>query len=27
VVFSLIHRRYGLKPAPQANLGEAYVRA
>ena len=27
VVFSLVHRRYGLKPAPQANLGEAYVRA
>jgi multidrug efflux pump subunit AcrB len=27
VVFSLIHRGYGLKPAPQANLGETYVRA
>jgi multidrug efflux pump subunit AcrB len=27
VVFSLIHRRYGLEATPQANLGETYVRA
>jgi multidrug efflux pump subunit AcrB len=27
VVFSLVHRRYGLKATPQANLGETYVRA
>jgi multidrug efflux pump subunit AcrB len=27
VVFSMIHRRFGLNPAPQANLGETHVRA
>jgi multidrug efflux pump subunit AcrB len=27
VVFSLIHRGYGRKPAPQANLGETYAPA
>ncbi len=27
VVFSFIHRRFRLEPTPQANLGEAYVRA
>jgi multidrug efflux pump subunit AcrB len=25
VVFSIIHRRYGQKPAPQSSFGEAHV--
>jgi multidrug efflux pump subunit AcrB len=27
VMFSIIHRHYGLKPAPQANFGAAHAPA